>query len=562
MFDEIFFYVFMGISLLHIVHIGVYIVGANLYDIKKFKTGRSTIKRRSRSPLVTIVIPAYNEEIGIIKTLNSVRKSSYRRIQIVVVDDGSRDNTAAAVRQYIRTHYRLDTKIDTIPGSRVSKIYDHRKHKKSLDITLISQKNFGKGTAVNNGIKNAARGSLVMTLDADSVLDKHAIKNAVRYFEDPKIVGVAANVRVIGDRNTLGVLQKIEHIIGYRTKKFFSVANCEFVIGGVASTYRMKTLKEVGYYDTDTITEDIGLSLKVVAQKGNLDWRIVYAVDVLAGTEGVQTYKALFKQRYRWKMGMLQNLIKNRSLLANKNKKYSKMLTFYRIPMAFFGEVILMIEPFILAYVLYLSVIHATVGVLLGAYVIVTLYVIWALLPDEHMSICEKFKYALLSPAMYFIFYIMNAVQVAAVMRCLFNYKLVVGKEKTDGRWTPPERASVLATSDGMVSSLSSVSSVDDGDNRVSAVSSDSEIPVNIITDYSNKDMIALSYTQKPFKHQEYFLTLQNRVSSVADLQIMWHEYYSSLSDREKNEVWQEFYLLQSQDLISANTVRTLDGAV
>jgi poly-beta-1,6-N-acetyl-D-glucosamine synthase len=232
-------------------------------------------------------------------------------------------------------------------------------------------------------------------------------------------------------------------MIGYKSKKFYTMTNCEFIVGGVASTYRREVLKEVGFYDTDTLTEDIGLSMKVVAKKGNRDYRIVYASDVVAGTEGVQTYKALFKQRYRWKMGMLQNLMRNLSLTGSRDRKYSRMLTWYRLPMAYLGELIMLIEPFLLGYILYQSAVARTPSALIGAYAIITLYVLWTLIPDEHMKLRDKVKYSLLSPCMYFIFYIMNAVQIVAIVRCLKNYKTVIGKVKTEGSWVSPERAAL-----------------------------------------------------------------------------------------------------------------------
>ncbi|MEZ6331162.1 MAG: hypothetical protein R3B12_04095 [Candidatus Saccharimonadales bacterium] len=100
--------------------------------------------------------------------------------------------------------------------------------------------------------------------------------------------------------------------------------------GGVASAYRMDIIKKAKFYDTDTQTEDIGLSLKM--SSGNINQRIIYAADVLAITEGVQSYKSLFIQRYRWKLGMLQNLVKHGSLLlSNDEKAHIRMLTLYRL---------------------------------------------------------------------------------------------------------------------------------------------------------------------------------------------------------------------------------------
>ncbi|HTE22218.1 MAG TPA: glycosyltransferase family 2 protein [Candidatus Limnocylindria bacterium] len=443
---DAFFYTFMALSLLYTIHMGLYIVGANIYDIWQYSRRARLAKiprPHRRRPLVSVIIPAYNEQYNITRTLDSVRASSYKKIEIIVVDDGSSDQTSPVVREYIKALPGFKTSSYVKRYGKSAKLCRRfvRAEVDRIRMILVTQNNDGKASAVNNGVKNHAHGDLIMTLDADSMLQSDAIGNAVRYFENPRVVGVAANVRVAGSNTALSILQKIEHMIGYRSKKFYTMTNCEFIVGGVASTYRTEVLKEVGFYDTDTLTEDIGLSMKIVAQKGNRDWRIVYAADVVAGTEGVQTYKALFKQRYRWKLGMLQNLFRNIALTGNRDKKYSRMLTMYRIPMAFLGEVILMIEPVMLGYIIYLSVLHMTPQALLGAYATITLYVLWTLWPDEYLTLRDKIRFSFIAPFMYFTFYIMNAVQIVAVIRCIRNYKKVLGKVETVGRWISPERA-------------------------------------------------------------------------------------------------------------------------
>jgi len=415
------FYIFIAIGLIYLLHFGLYLVGANFYDVWQFRRQKGLTKRHhDKRPLVTVLISAFNEELSIIRCLESIRKNTYRKWEIVVIDDGSKDKTYELVMQYICEH-------------------------PNRSITLLKMpKNSGKAAALNYGLKRHAQGEFIMTLDADSVLHKKAITNAVSYFGDPKVVGVAANVRVMDNPTVLGLLQKFEHMIGYRSKKFYSLTNCEFIIGGVASTYRREMMKQVGYYDTDTSTEDIGLSLKI-ASSGNRENRLVYGVDVIAMTEGVQDFKTLLKQRYRWKMGMLQNLLKNKVLFANNDIRYSRMLTLYRVPMAFLGEVLLILEPFIWLYLVYLSIAFHTAGIFIGAYVTITMYVLWNIWPDEHSSVTRKIRMSLYAPTLYFIFYIMSVVQIVSIFRCLFNLKQVTLKTKTDGKWVSPKRTGQAA---------------------------------------------------------------------------------------------------------------------
>ncbi|MCA9343083.1 glycosyltransferase [Candidatus Saccharibacteria bacterium] len=418
MLKDITFYAFVVIALINTIHFGLYIAGANIYDVKQIWRKRHLPKaKRGKHPLVTILIPAHNEESGIIKTLESVRKSSYRKLQILVVDDASTDTTRSLVWRYMKDHPHLNIRL------------------------LRKQKNVGKGEAMNHALKKYAEGDLLMTIDADSEIAKNSIKNAVRYFEeDPEIVGLAANVQVKENGTMLGLLQKFEHMIGYRSKKFYTLTNSEFIIGGVASTYRMDVVKRAKFYDTDTQTEDIGLSMKLVS-KGNLHQRIIYASDVLALTEGVQTYKALFKQRYRWKLGMLQNIIKYGKMIGNNDQIYSRMLTLYRLPMAIFSELVLLVEPILLMYIIYLSIVKDSPLTMLGAYLTITLYVLWTIWPDEHTKTKDKFRLSLYSPIMYFVFYIMNIVQLVAIIRCLKDNKKMLRKVKTGGAWVSPKRA-------------------------------------------------------------------------------------------------------------------------
>jgi cellulose synthase/poly-beta-1,6-N-acetylglucosamine synthase-like glycosyltransferase len=422
MFLHFLFYLFITISVIDIIHLGMYLAGANYYDIRQFRRAKQAKKRNHHQlrPFVSVIIPAHNEELDIIRCLDSVRRNTYRKLEIIVVDDASSDDTRKLVRRHIAKHPKRQIRL------------------------MYKRKNVGKAAALNHVLAKGAKGDLVMTLDADSVLHQKAISNAVGYFDDPKVAGVAANVRIMDSLTVLGLLQKFEHMIGYRSKKFFSVTNCEFIIGGVASTYRREIIEKVGFYDHDTTTEDIGLSLKVVAQ-GNKENRIVYAANVLAMTEGVQTFKALLRQRYRWKLGGLQNLIKHKGLVANPSRRYTKGLTFYRLPMAFFGELMLLLEPLAIGYVIYVCYLLANMQMLIGAYMTITVYMLLNLWPDEHMTFAKKCRMSLFVPMMYFVFYIMNFVQLVAIVRCLFNHKQTRGRVKVSSSWISPKRSGTQA---------------------------------------------------------------------------------------------------------------------
>jgi len=444
------------VNMISLIHLGLFIVGANAYDIKKFRENRKPKKLMTYQPLVSVVIPAHNESVVIKRTLDSVLASTYQNFEVIVVDDGSTDATSQIVHDYIahlpqatvgtaikrtvNTQRRVGRGLQ-LQVDRGAMRREFERQPVQIRTVRINQKNGGKASALNNAIAHNVQGELVMCLDADSVLHRESIKRAVRYFQDPKIMGVAANVRLIDTGTILSKVQRFEHLVGYRSKKFYSMTNTEFIIGGVASTYRTELVKEAGLYDSDTMTEDIGLSMKLIALNGNKQQRVIYAADVVAMTEGAHSFKALMQQRYRWKIGCLQNLFKYRAMIGRGEAgKHSWLLTKYRLPMALIGELQLLLGPVLLAYIVYLSFYYSTFGILLGAYMTITVYVLWTLWPDEHLTIREKWRMSLSACLMYGLFYIMDFVQMAAIYRSIRNYRKII-KNDDPGTWVSPARA-------------------------------------------------------------------------------------------------------------------------
>jgi len=416
---SLFFYLFAIVSTVYVIHLGFYLTGANFYDIWHFKHLRRQRHKKhvatKDQPLVTIAISAHNEEKVIARSLDSIRRSTHRNLQVIIADDGSKDDTLKLVRRYIKHHPRQNIHIYPMPT------------------------NMGKGAALNYILSRYAKGEFVMTLDADSIISPDTVANAISYFDDPTIAGVAANVQIIEEPNVLGILQKFEHMIGYRSKKIYSLLNCEFVVGGVASTYRMSVLREVNFYDTDTMTEDIGLSLKIVS-RGNRTHRMVYGVDVHAMTEGVETFKGLLRQRFRWKYGSLQNLIKYSHLIGNSGRQFTPSLTYYRMPMAVLSELALFMAPIIWGYALYITFSQRTLTLVVGAYLTITIYTFITLWWDEHASFKDRLRLSLFVPVSYFIFYIMDFIQLVSIIRCLSKAHHLLSRKDTGGTWISPTR--------------------------------------------------------------------------------------------------------------------------
>jgi biofilm PGA synthesis N-glycosyltransferase PgaC len=416
--NTLLFYLFCVTSIMYIVHLGYYMIGASFYDIWQHRR-RAKIDKNdmmiTHHPQVTVLVPAHNEEKVIVRCLDSIFRSTYSDLNVIVANDASTDGTKQILKLYAAMHPEYSLRI------------------------VNRRKNAGKGGALNDVLRRYVRTELVMMLDADSVLAPRAIERASSYFDNPNVAGVAANVQIMNEHTTLSILQKFEHMIGYRSKKAYSLTNCEFVVGGVASTYRTEAVRSVGFYDTDTQTEDISLSMKIVA-KGNKENRILYASDVMAMTEPVENIAALFRQRFRWKYGSMQNIFKHSDLIGKNDIRFTSMLTMYRMPMALFTEIAMLLLPLTWAYAAFLTMSEKSLMLLVGAYVTATIYMFLTLWYDEHLSVLERIYLTIYVPIAYFVFYIMDVIQIIAVAKCLLRIRQLSRREGSKSVWKSPER--------------------------------------------------------------------------------------------------------------------------
>lgn len=408
------YYLIAVLSLLNFVRVLTMLIGADLYDIKQIMRKRKTHQSPYR-PLITVVIPAYNEEMGVIRTLRSVMANTYTRTQIIVVDDGSKDKTLRMLRNF------------------------QRQHKGAF--TVVHQANAGKAAAINRAVQYWAKGSLVMVVDADSLLAPDAIANMVAHFRDRKIIATASNVKIIPTRSLLGVAQRLEYLISYRMKRSLTTLNMEYIVGGVGSTFRKSALLKTGLYDTDTMTEDIDLTVKLIRHYGNKSYRVHYAADSVAYTEHVLTLKSLVKQRFRWKYGRFQTLLKNQELFFNNAKRYDKRLTWYQLPYALVGEFVLLLEPILVGYILFVAVRFTDVTSLISVYIIVTGFVFLMLTGEDSETTRSKIVLSAALPLAYVLMYILTAVEFAALVSSIRKSRQLFRREMHSSSWEHVERS-------------------------------------------------------------------------------------------------------------------------
>lgn len=234
-------------------------------------------------PPVSLIVPAYNEGKVIEGALASLLKLDYPRYEIIVVDDGSSDDTLAN-------------------ASRVAGEYANCR------VRVSTKSNGGKASALNAGLAMAEY-PIVLCMDADAKLEPQTIKAAVVHFRDPSVGAVAGNVKVVNRLNIWTRLQALEYVEGLnmarRAQGFLNAVN---IVPGPVGLFRRELLIALGGYERDTYAEDTDLTLKILTA----GWKIRYEPRSVAWTEAPERLVDLIQQRYRWTRGILQALGKHK----------------------------------------------------------------------------------------------------------------------------------------------------------------------------------------------------------------------------------------------------------
>lgn len=230
---------------------------------------------------VTVLIPAHNEAQVIRRTLEGVLHSKHPVHEIIVVDDGSTDETPGIVLDYARSHPQ---------------------------VRLLTQAQSGKWAALNAGF-TAASTEIVVTIDADTIVTPSTLPSLIAPLADAGVDAVCGNVQVGNVHNLLTRLESVEYITMQNfDRRAFSTLNCISVVPGATGAWRRASVLRVGGYSRDTLTEDADLTITMLAE----GYRIVDAPEAKSITEAPDHLGALFRQRVRWCLGTFQCLWKHR----------------------------------------------------------------------------------------------------------------------------------------------------------------------------------------------------------------------------------------------------------
>lgn len=284
------FIVFLGLSGIRLLVV-VYLAARQK---RKEKKSFFPPPANSGYPLVSIIVPAYNEEVNAVKSVQNLLKCDYPSFEILFVDDGSTDTTFEKVSSEFANHPR---------------------------ILLFSKPNGGKAAALNYGIERSSA-EYVVCIDADTQLAPNAVSMLMKNFLQgegaEKIGAVAGTVKVGNEINILTRWQSIEYTIGQNfDRKAFAEVNAITVVPGAIGAFRKKALDDAGGFTTDTLAEDCDLTIRII----NAGYIIANEPEAIANTEAPETVKQFMKQRFRWSFGVMQVFWKNKYLLFNTRQK-------------------------------------------------------------------------------------------------------------------------------------------------------------------------------------------------------------------------------------------------
>ena len=283
-------------------------------------------------PLVSIVVPAYNEQLTIGESIQALLALDYQPREIVIVNDGSTDATLERLQDIFQLVRAPLAFIQPLKCAPIRGVY---RSISEPDLVVIDKVNGGsKADAANAGI-NAASGALVLLIDADTVLESDSLSRAVLPFlEDPTTVANGSSVGIANgcriergrvveitlSRHWFARFQVVEYMRAFLLFRLACAAqNAVVIISGAFGLFRRDAVIVAGGYDRTAIGEDMDLTIRLQRhfRARREPFRIVFDPNPLAWTQAPEDLRSLQSQRYRWRRGLLQTLWRYRRMIGN-----------------------------------------------------------------------------------------------------------------------------------------------------------------------------------------------------------------------------------------------------
>ncbi|MEO6290914.1 MAG: glycosyltransferase, partial [Ginsengibacter sp.] len=298
-------------------------------------------------PLVSIIIPAYNEEVNAIRTINSLLAQDYPNLEFIFVDDGSKDKTYSIVAEHFITNARVQ---------------------------IYTKSNGGKASALNFGIQKASA-EFVVCIDADTQLKTDAVTELMKKFDHENVAAVAGNVKVGNEINMITRWQNIEYITSQNfDRRAFDLLNCITVVPGAIGAFRKDAILVSGGFTTDTLAEDCDLTMRLHRN----GYGIRNCTSAISYTEAPESFRQFLKQRFRWSFGVMQCFWKHRDTVFNPRYKNFGMVA---MPNILVYQMILPILAPLADIILVLSLLAASFGIVVASIPhIIMYYIIFSLI--------------------------------------------------------------------------------------------------------------------------------------------------------------------------------------
>jgi len=292
---------------------GIY---TSMYFLLIIFQSRKNLKRKLTNvyPTVAIIVPCFNEQDTIVKTLTSLLNLDYQKdkLEIIVVDDGSSDNTYEITRKFIQQY-------------------------KDRNIKVYKKTNGGKFTALNYALERT-NAEFFGALDADSFVDRLALRRIIPFFYSKDVAAVTPSMKVYEPKTFLERIQGIEFMIGIFLRKVFAELGSIHVTPGPFSIYRTDFVKSTGYYRKAHHTEDIEMALRIQQKQLTIE----NSIDAYVYTMGLTSFNSLLKQRIRWYSGFIKNVYDYKDLFSTKHGN----LGLFILPSSFISVLFVIVSLF------------------------------------------------------------------------------------------------------------------------------------------------------------------------------------------------------------------------
>ena len=310
-------------------------------------------------PAVSVIVPAYNEEVNAVRTINNLLQQNYPGLKIIFVDDGSKDSTFKKISEAFAN---------------------------TSNVQVHSKTNGGKASALNYGV-NIATTDYVVCIDADTQLKFDAVSQLMKKFNEEGVAAVAGNVKVGNEINMITRWQSIEYITSQNfDRRAFDLLNCITVVPGAIGAFKKEAIIKAGGFTTDTLAEDCDLTMRL--QRNN--YKVRNCNEAISYTEAPETMRQFMKQRFRWSFGVMQCFWKHRDAVFNPKYKNFGMVALPNI------LVFQMILPFLAPLadlILVLSLIAAGFGIVPASLShIVFYYLIFSLIDVAGAALAFAFE--------------------------------------------------------------------------------------------------------------------------------------------------------------------------